>query len=148
ASTAPSRKPCTRATSTAPATSSGARALPTSSPAFPTARGTSITAAFTTSCLKRPQPESRQQPNSRALDDRGCSCYLERMKTIPCLFALLLAAAPAAADQVTESATGHKFDTERMVGGRPYQLLGTGVRSKFGFKAYAMGLYVDSAQAR
>ncbi len=70
------------------------------------------------------------------------------MKPTPTVLALLLAAAPAAADQVTEHATGQKFETERVVDGKPYLLLGTGVRSKFGFKVYAMGLYVDAAQAR
>lgn len=73
------------------------------------------------------------------------------MKPTLSVLALLLAAVapvPAAADQVTEPATGHKFETERLVDGRPYLLLGTGVRSKFGFKVYAMALYVDAAQAR
>jgi hypothetical protein len=62
----------------------------------------------------------------------------------------MLAAAPLAAraESVSEPSTGHSFDSLRTVDGRPFTLLGTGVRKKFIVKVYAMALYVDQEAAR
>src|SRR5579859_4765668 len=59
-----------------------------------------------------------------------------------------LVAAGARADTVEEPATGHAFDAVRTVDGRPYALVGVGVRKKFLVKVYAMALYIDEAEGR
>jgi hypothetical protein len=65
------------------------------------------------------------------------------------ILALTLAAAtPASAETVTEPATGESFEVSRTIEGRPFVLLGTGVRKKIGFKVYAMALYVDETEGR
>jgi tetratricopeptide (TPR) repeat protein len=47
-----------------------------------------------------------------------------------------------------EPVTKHTFQTWTNVDGKPYTLLGAGARKVFGFKVYAMGLYVDDEPAR
>jgi hypothetical protein len=65
------------------------------------------------------------------------------------LFALLLVLpAMARAELVKEPSTGHAFESSVTVDGRPLTLLGVGVRKRFVIKVYAMGLYVDEAEAR
>jgi hypothetical protein len=49
---------------------------------------------------------------------------------------------------IKEPGSGVGFESTRMVDGRPLVLLGTGLRKKFVVKVYAMGLYVDEAEAR
>jgi hypothetical protein len=66
-------------------------------------------------------------------------------------YALALAAslsASAGAEPVRETSTGQSFDSMRPVDGRPYALLGAGVRKKLVVKVYAMALYVDAEEAR
>jgi hypothetical protein len=60
----------------------------------------------------------------------------------------LLFAAGARAESVSEPATGHGFDAVTQVAGRPYALVGVGVRKKVMIKVYAMALYVDEAEGR
>jgi hypothetical protein len=55
----------------------------------------------------------------------------------------LLAAAPAAAQPVVEPRSGVAFDAERVVDGHVFELAGTGLRRKWGFKVYAMAAYVE-----
>jgi hypothetical protein len=62
--------------------------------------------------------------------------------------AFLLTCAIARAEPVVEPATGQSFEATRTVDGRPFALLGTGVRKKIGFKVYAMALYVDETDGR
>src|SRR5438105_11977039 len=64
------------------------------------------------------------------------------------VLALSLAAAAAHAETVEEPSTGFKFETVRNVEGRPYTLVGAGVRKKFVVKVYAMALYLDEAEGR
>jgi tetratricopeptide (TPR) repeat protein len=47
-----------------------------------------------------------------------------------------------------EPVTKYTFQTWVMVDGKPYTLLGAGARKVFGFKVYAMGLYVEDEPAR
>jgi len=54
----------------------------------------------------------------------------------------------ARAEPVSEPATGVAFESTRTVDGRPYALLGTGLRKKVVVKVYAMALYVDETDAR
>ncbi len=64
------------------------------------------------------------------------------MKTIAALLLTAAIAAPALAEDVTEPRTGQKFAAKS----GDMSLLGIGVRSKFMFKVYAIGLYAaDSA---
>ena len=64
------------------------------------------------------------------------------MKTIAALFLTAAIAAPALAQDVTEPRTGLKFAAKSS----EMSLLGMGVRTKWMFKVYAVGLYVsDSA---
>lgn len=60
---------------------------------------------------------------------------------------LLLTPRPARAD-VTEPSSGTAYQETRTVGGKTYQLLGTGLRKKFVIKVYAIGLYVEQAGAK
>ena len=60
----------------------------------------------------------------------------------------LLSSSVAGADTFKEPSTNHEFETTRMVDGRPFALLGAGVRKKFLVKVYAMALYADAAEAR
>ena len=62
--------------------------------------------------------------------------------------ALMLFSLGARAESVSEPATGHSFESSLTLGGRPYVLLGAGVRKKFLVKVYAMALYVEEADAR
>lgn len=61
--------------------------------------------------------------------------------------ALVAQPAPAAAD-VVEPSSGAAFPETRSVGGKTYQLVGTGLRKKFVIKVYAMGLYLEQAGAK
>ena len=61
---------------------------------------------------------------------------------------LLLASAPALAEDVTEPSTGQSFPAARTVDGKSFTLLGTGVRKKFMFKVYAMALYAESSDGK
>ena len=64
------------------------------------------------------------------------------MKTVAALLLAAAIAAPALAQDVTEPRTGQKFAAKS----GEMSLLGVGVRSKWMFKAYAIGLYAsDSA---
>jgi hypothetical protein len=54
----------------------------------------------------------------------------------------------ASAETVTEPSSGVSFEATRTFDGRPYVLVGTGLRKKLGFKVYAMGLYVDESEAK
>jgi hypothetical protein len=45
--------------------------------------------------------------------------------------------------EVVEESTGHKFPTSVVYDGKPYALLGVGVRKKAVFKVYAMALYAE-----
>jgi hypothetical protein len=56
--------------------------------------------------------------------------------------------APAFADKVKEPATGVELDAQKTDGGKTYTLVGLGVRKKFGFKVYAMGLYVENVDGK
>src|SRR5262249_44321658 len=47
-----------------------------------------------------------------------------------------------------EPVTKYTFQTWTMVDGKPYTLLGAGARKVYGFKVYAMGLYVEDDPAR
>jgi hypothetical protein len=60
----------------------------------------------------------------------------------------LLCSAAAFAETVQEPSTGQSFEAAATVEGRPYVLLGAGVRKKVLIKVYAMALYVDEAEAR
>jgi chalcone isomerase-like protein len=62
--------------------------------------------------------------------------------------ALLLCSSTARAESVEEPSTGYKFEAVRNVEGRPYALVGVGVRKKFVVKVYAMALYIDEAEGR
>jgi hypothetical protein len=64
------------------------------------------------------------------------------------LAAALLVCALAHAETVKEPATGHAFESVMPVEGRPYALVGVGLRKKFVVKVYAMALYVDEAEGR
>jgi Chalcone isomerase-like len=64
------------------------------------------------------------------------------------LVALSILAAVAQAETVAEPSTGHAFETVLNVDGRPYTLVGVGVRKKFIVKVYAMALYLDEADGR
>ena len=64
------------------------------------------------------------------------------------LLALVSLPSAAHAETVEEASTGYKFDAVRTVDGRPYALLGVGVRKKFVVKVYAMALYIDEAEGR
>jgi hypothetical protein len=61
---------------------------------------------------------------------------------------LSLLAAAAHAETVEEPSSGHAFDAVRTVEGRPYALVGVGIRKKFVVKVYAMALYIDEAEGR
>src|SRR5262249_49924166 len=76
-------------------------------------------------------------------------------RRLPSLVSLLLAAvavplapSPARAPNIEEPATAQRFEAVRTVEGRPYALVGLGVRKKFVVKVYAMALYVDEADGR
>ncbi len=60
----------------------------------------------------------------------------------------LLLSGFARAESVPEPSTGHAFETSATVDGRPYVLVGVGVRKKFVVKVYAMALYIDEAEGR
>jgi long-chain acyl-CoA synthetase len=62
--------------------------------------------------------------------------------------ALAMLSFAARAESVSEPATGRSFESNITVDGRPYVLLGAGVRKKFVVKVYAMALYVDETDAR
>jgi Chalcone isomerase-like len=62
--------------------------------------------------------------------------------------ALTLFTFAARAESVKEPATGQSFESNLTVEGRPFVLLGAGVRKKFVVKVYAMALYVDETDAR
>ncbi|MSP59961.1 MAG: hypothetical protein EXR72_06400 [Myxococcales bacterium] len=52
------------------------------------------------------------------------------------------------AETIAEPSTGHGFESPRSIDGKPYTLVGTGVRKKFIIKVYAMAIYVEDAGAR
>jgi hypothetical protein len=54
---------------------------------------------------------------------------------------LAIARGAAATEDVVEESTGHKFPTSVVYDGKPYALLGVGVRKKVVVKVYAMALY-------
>jgi hypothetical protein len=60
----------------------------------------------------------------------------------------LLLSVTALAESVPEPATGQSFEATATVDGRPYVLLGLGVRKKLMVKVYAMALYIDEAEGR
>jgi hypothetical protein len=60
----------------------------------------------------------------------------------------LLLSGIAFAEPVKEPATGYSFDSVMQVDGRPFVLVGAGVRKKVLVKVYAMALYVDEADGR
>lgn len=60
----------------------------------------------------------------------------------------LLFCSGALAENVTEPGSGVSFEANRTFDGRPYALVGTGLRKKFGFKVYSMALYVDEPEAK
>jgi hypothetical protein len=62
--------------------------------------------------------------------------------------ALLCAPSLAAAEKVSEPATGVQFDAKKSVDGRNYTLIGAGVRKKFVVKVYAMGLYLEDVEGK
>jgi hypothetical protein len=64
------------------------------------------------------------------------------------LLAAVLTCLPAMAGEVAEPSSGHKFQTPMTYAGKPYTLLGVGLRKKFVIKVYAMGLYADQAAAQ
>src|SRR5262249_32653023 len=70
------------------------------------------------------------------------------MRRLSAALAILALCAVARAESVEEPATNIRFDAATSVDGRPYVLLGVGVRRKFVVKVYAMALYVDEAEAR
>lgn len=65
-----------------------------------------------------------------------------------CSMALAILAGPVRAEEVTEPASGHRFAASLTYGGKPYTLIGVGIRKKFVVKVYAMGLYVEHAAAK
>jgi hypothetical protein len=62
-------------------------------------------------------------------------------------FALTTAGA-ARAETIVEPSSGTAFEASRTVDGKPFTLLGTGIRKKWMVKVYAMGLYVAEEDAR
>lgn len=70
------------------------------------------------------------------------------MRAIHTAAIVMLLGGVAAAESVSEPSTGQSFEAMRTVDGRPFALLGTGVRKKFIVKVYAMALYVDEPDAR
>jgi hypothetical protein len=64
------------------------------------------------------------------------------------LLAMVLLAGAARAESVQEPSTGHSFESAAKIDGRPYALVGLGVRKKVMIKVYAMALYVDEAEGR
>jgi hypothetical protein len=54
----------------------------------------------------------------------------------------------AAAEKVAEPSTGVELDAQKSWDGKSYTLVGIGVRKKFGFKVYAMGLYVENVDGK
>lgn len=65
---------------------------------------------------------------------------------MPCLFLLLLSWASLAAGQSTVDIAGVRFDERARIGAAEAQLNGAGVRSVFGFKFYAIGVYLQQRQ--
>ena len=70
--------------------------------------------------------------------------------SLPMWLSVFVCLTPAAlrAEEVAEPGSGRKFQTPLTYGGKPYTLIGTGLRKKFVVKVYAMGLYVDDAAAK
>lgn len=54
----------------------------------------------------------------------------------------------AFADKITEPSSGYAFDSEKSVAGKSYTLVGVGMRKKFIVKVYAMGMYVETTDAK
>jgi hypothetical protein len=54
----------------------------------------------------------------------------------------------ARAEKINEPSSGVGFDSQKTVDGKAYTLVGAGIRKKFGFKVYAMGLYLENVDAK
>jgi hypothetical protein len=64
------------------------------------------------------------------------------------LFVSVLLSGLAFGEAIPEPSTGHSYEATATVDGRPYVLLGMGVRKKYLVKVYAMALYIDEAEGR
>lgn len=80
----------------------------------------------------------------------GVLSTLASMRTLVSIvgLALALSSGIARAEKINEPSSGVGFDSQRTVDGKAYTLVGVGIRKKFGFKVYAMGLYVENVDGK